>query len=197
MQATNSGDVESMRLLLDRGAAINRQVGAGHRGVPPAGVWLLTPGGCWALGVTGRWVLARGVACGCALHMARLRPLLLACECGCGVPFQCFPSPRLAASDAQGLLPKATPLLACLLWTVQDNSGWSALLLACRGQPAATRLLLERGAATDLQSSHGNSALMLAADFGAVRQLRMLLACGAALDSTNRRAACKGPVWNP
>ena len=60
-------------------------------------------------------------------------------------------------------------------------------MLACRGQPAATRLLLERGAAADLQNSLGYSAAHLAADFGAVRQLRMLLASGASMDVTNRR----------
>ena len=68
----------------------------------------------------------------------------------------------------------------------QDKAGWSSLMLACRGQPAATRLLLERGAATDIQNSHGYSACHLAADFGAARQLRMLLASGASSDVRTR-----------
>ncbi len=80
---------------------------------------------------------------------------------------------------------------SCCPWLVstplQDKAGWSALMLACRGQPAATRLLLERGAAADLQNSLGYSAAHLAADFGATRQLRMLLASGASMDVTNRR----------
>lgn len=54
-------------------------------------------------------------------------------------------------------------------------------MLACRGQPAATRLLLERGAALDLQKSLGYGALQLSAEFGAARQLRLLLAAGASM----------------
>jgi hypothetical protein len=71
----------------------------------------------------------------------------------------------------------------------QDKAGWTALHLACRGQPTATRLLLERGAAADLQTSLGYSAAMLAADFGAPRQLTLLLAAGASTDVTNRDGA--------
>lgn len=59
-------------------------------------------------------------------------------------------------------------------------------MLACRGQPAATRLLLERGAALDLQNSLGYGALQLSAEFGAARQLRLLLAAGASMDVTTR-----------
>ena len=62
-------------------------------------------------------------------------------------------------------------------------------MYACRGrQQAATRLLLERGAALDLQACNGASALMLAAEFGTEQQLRMLLACGASADVADRWA---------
>lgn len=93
----------------------------------------------------------------------------------CGLP----PGPATPAPEV------TSPLSPCQ----QDPEGATALLLAARAARAVVaRLLLAAGAAVDLQTRSGNSALMevaAQADCSA-SVLRMLLASGASVDIRNR-----------